>query len=287
MRALAPPTLDAVAVFQTCTNSIADSDLQNRLKAIEGDIEKAADEYRSRAATQQLYRILPCTAKNSEFVAKEVTKQELKNLYTDQMVPKTKMARHTYDSLIANAPYGKCPSCALGQATTLDHYLPKAKYPLTSTVPINLVPSCKDCNTTKSTQIATRQNEQSFHPYFDHEPFTADSWLYAEVIEGSPLAVLFFVNPPTHWNQISGDRARAHFKSFNLAERYSQEATNELAGLKFSLPAYEESLAPSGIRRHLVIEKQKNETLHPNSWQTALYRALSESDWYCNGGYRS
>jgi hypothetical protein len=49
---------------------------------------------------------------------------------------------------------GRSPFCGVGHGSALDHNLPKTKFPQLLVVPLNLVPSCKNCNTGNNTVIA-------------------------------------------------------------------------------------------------------------------------------------
>jgi 5-methylcytosine-specific restriction endonuclease McrA len=285
MRALALPILDPQAVYQECINSIADKDLRYRLNLATSDIVFAASDYQKRAEEKQLYTIPPNNCGNGEIALGLVTKGELKDVYSSHMVGRAKPARAIYDELLSQAPLGKCPFCGFGQVSTLDHYLPKSKYPQLSVFPLNLVPSCTDCNTRKSAAIASVAERQSLHPYFDHQNFIDDQWLYAKLMPFEPAIVHFFVKPPDHWSDISKARVQSHFNDFKLASRYSVEASNELACLRAMLADYWKLSGLNGIKQDLKIRAQSYQSLHSNSWQTAMFQALIASDWYCDGGF--
>ena len=285
MRALNAPNYDPLAVYQTCINGITDNDLIARLNNINDRIVFAAKDYEQKAKAQLLYSIPKNNCKNGEIALGEVTKDELKEVYTSHMVEKSKPARAIYDSLLSQAHLGKCPYCGFGQTSTLDHYLPKAKYPQFSVLPFNLVPSCRDCNTGKSTSIATTAEAQSLHPYFDHQNFIDDQWLHAKVIQTTPAIIRFFVKAPEQWDDISKARVQAHFCNFNLASRYSVEAVNELVSLRDVLISYCQLMGSKSVRNLLEIEANSSARQHSNSWKTAMLQALVVSDWYCDGGF--
>ena len=285
MRALDAPADSPQLVYQTCTNSVRDINLRNRLNQIINDIVAAAENYENKATTNQLYTIPPNIIGNNDIVTGTVTKRELKDVYSSHMVGRKKPARAIYDQLLSKAPLGKCPFCGFGHASTLDHYLPKTKFPLIAVLPLNLVPSCKDCNTGKSTAIATTEEKQCLHPYFDHQKFIDDQWLYAEIEQTSPTNIRFRVQPPTDWDEISKERVHSHFHDFKLAARYAIEASNELACLRDTLSCYSEQIGSEGVKRHLEIVAQSHFRQHINSWQTAMFQALSVSNWYCGGGF--
>lgn len=285
MRAIAAPNYNIQDVYLTCITSIADESVRNRLDLAKNEIVAAGLDYKTRAENKQLYTIPPNNCGNDETALCSVTKNELKGIYSSHMVGKTKPARIIYDSLLSQAPLGRCPLCGFGHASTLDHYLPKSKFPQFSILPLNLIPSCKDCNTGKGTITAILAEEQSLHPYFDQDEFINTQWLYAEVIHTTPATVRFFASPPESWDHISKARAHSHFNDFKLASRYSIEASNNLACLRESLLCYRELLGADGIKSHLTIEAQSHASQHRNSWQTAMFQALSASDWYCAGGF--
>jgi 5-methylcytosine-specific restriction endonuclease McrA len=285
MRAIAVPDFEHQVVYQTCINSIADESLRSRLNHVSANIADAANEYKQKAQAEQLYTIPPNNSRNDDIVLGAVTKKELKDVYNLQMVRRSKPARKIYDLLLSQAPFGLCPFCGFGHATTLDHYLPKTKYPQLSVLPLNLVPCCKDCNTGKRTTIAVTAQEQSLHPYFDHQKFINEQWLFAEVKQTAPATVYFFVEAPDSWDEISRARVHSHFNDFNLASRYSIEASNQLACLRHSLADYLDVGDLERVRQHLMAEARAYARQHKNSWDTAMFQALAASDWYCNGGF--
>ncbi|PZO36646.1 MAG: hypothetical protein DCF19_20785 [Pseudanabaena frigida] len=285
MRALTAPNYDPLTVYQTCINGVTDDSLIDRLNNITDEIVFAAKDYEQKAKAQLLYTIPKNNCKNNEIALGKVTKEELKEVYTSYMVVSSKPARDIYDSLLSQAHLGKCPYCGFGQTRTLDHYLPKAKYPQFSVLPFNLVPSCRDCNTGKNTAIATTAEAQSLHPYFDHQIFINDQWLYAKVNETKPATIYFFVKAPKQWDEISKARVQAHFCNFNLSSRYSVEAGDALVSLRDVLISYCQSFGSKSVRDLLKIEANSSAKQHSNSWKTAMLQALVVSDWYCDGGF--
>jgi len=272
---MTPPEEDACAVYETCISGITDIDLLNRLRWLSFYIRIEADRYMQHASDKKLYKILPNNCKNDDVVNGEVTKQELKDVYSIHMVGRSKAARNIYDSLLSRAPLGICPFCGFGHADTLDHYLPKAKYPQLSVLPINLVPSCRVCNTGKSTSIASTAAAQVLHPYFDHQNVINDQWLFATVSMSSyPPTCVYFIKTPEHWDDISKARIYSHFNDFKLASRFSIEAAKELANQKYSLDEFKRKHGIYALIDMLSDMAKSHYKNHVNSWQTAFYQAL-------------
>ena len=286
MRLLPTPTDDQAAVFALCINSISNMELRNRLEAISLHFNAAAQDYFARGQLRQLYLIPAVNLKDDAIVVGAVTKAELKSAYSDHMVGKGKPAREIYDRLILSAPFRRCPYCGIGHTTTLDHYLPKAKFPLLSVVTLNLVPSCKDCNTDKRISFATTETEQTLHPYFEQNAVIDEQWLYAHLNQSNPPVLEFFVSAPAHWPNILKDRVAAHFTSYNLKARYSLEASNGLATLRDTLDLIWEKAGEQGVREHLNATAAGHARRHANAWDTAMYQTLAGNHWYCAGGFR-
>ncbi|OYQ77020.1 hypothetical protein B9T12_09700 [Wohlfahrtiimonas chitiniclastica] len=62
-----------------------------------------------------------------------------------------------------------CPSCGeLGRPRTLDHYLPKDKFPELAVLLLNLTPMCDWCQGEKLAEYMTDDGKKRYiHPYFD------------------------------------------------------------------------------------------------------------------------
>ncbi len=283
MRAISAPEEESRTVYQICVGSITDVNLRNRLNELTDYIVTAADDYQKSATAKNLYAFQSHNCSDSDIILDGVTKKELKDLYSNQMVRKNKRARLIYDSLLSRAPSGRCPFCGMGNVSTLDHYLPKTKYPQLSVVPLNLIPSCKDCNMGKGATVARKAGNQILHPYFDHQNFINQQWLYAEVKHTNLVTICFYVQAPEDWDDISKERVHAHFKKFKLAYRYSVEASNEIAGLRGALSNF--NLGGVEVQKLLMSMADGYAMQHTNSWQTAMFQALANDDRYCNGGF--
>ncbi|NQY16716.1 HNH endonuclease [Alteromonas sp.] len=286
MRALAPPQLVFTDVLNTCVGSISCPTLSQNINAISPILNNATQDFDTKSTTSDLFQIQPFTGEDTDYVAGKVTKKELKGLYTHHMVPAKKPARQYYDKLMLQAPYRICPFCGFGQVTTLDHYLPKSKFPLLSIFPKNLVPSCADCNKGKNAGIATSRNEQCLHPYFDQGHFIDEQWLFAEVIHTRPARIRYFVQAPNHWSDADKARVNCHFSDFKLASRFNIQAGDEISSLRIELDIDYQINQQTGVEQALLKKHAVASQQHMNSWKTAMYQALVADDWYCSGGFK-
>ncbi|MBB6559572.1 hypothetical protein HNP48_002239 [Acidovorax soli] len=285
MRNLPLPTLKAERLFDDCISGIANASTRADFAGARKQFKDAESNYLNAASNHVLYQLQPTTQKNEEVIYNGLTKSQIKSLYSEHMVPDSKVARQHYDSLVMSAPYRKCPFCGFGRATTLDHYLGKSEYPWLSIVPINLIPACKDCNHGKGTARARTAANQTIHPYFESPELSSSQWLFASVIETTPLSIDYKVVPPAHWDVPFSKRVVKHFEDFDLKVRFAIESAPVLASLRGTLTKLQAKSGRTAVKDHLSVVAEGEEQLYLNSWKTALYQALAQNDWYIDGGF--
>ncbi len=272
------PTISAEDAFETCISRIRDAGLKQRMKDITDAVVASAEAYDTAAEQAQLHTTAVHAGVNGSVTTKEMTR-----LYDGRMAAAKSPGRGIYDALIASAEHGRCPFCGHRVVSTLDHVLPKAHYPALAVAPDNLVPSCADCNKTKHDQPLADEAEQYIHPYYDE--IEGELWLRAEVLETAPASLRFFVEPFEGWPDILGQRVENHFTRLGLSRLYSSQAAQELVSIRYQVSALHNRLGAEGVRRFLIESHASRANARTNSWQTAFYAALSESDWYCDGGF--
>jgi hypothetical protein len=283
MRKIKKPILDPGVVFGMCIDKIENQALKNKMKGIATNIMTEAINYDNIAKRLELFKMVAFQGKNADIVLNDISKGELKTLYSYYMVNSAKPARFIYDKLRSSSVDKLCPTCGFGQVKTLDHYLPKSKFPLYSVLPYNLIPACRDCNTEKLASTVNSAEMQTIHPYYDSNHFFDEQWLFARLECTTPPTVVFFVDAPLHWDPISKKRVVSHFKEFNLSERFSVAVSTQLAAISDYLVILSDDLAR---QKHLLETAGIYHNAHRNSWQTALTQALANSHWYWREGYK-
>jgi hypothetical protein len=199
----------------------------------------------------------------SETVNADLSLNEMKSLYLKGMSSIAGPARRFYDSLINTAPHGTCPLCGQGKVRNLDHHLPQSRYPALVVTPINLIPSCRDCNLAKTRKVPGTIGEQTIHPYFDD--FTKERWLYANVVIGSPPVLLYEVRLPKGWSENTGDRLRHHMTVFKLAQTFTLLAGEELSQIAPELLNLHRAGGADAILQELQARAINRERTHRNS----------------------
>ncbi len=233
MKRLTIPNHNYSDLIDLCIEGIADTQaIKPRIIANKKNLLLDASVYDTKINQGQIYIYTPLIRFHDAVCIKS-TKEDYEKLYTQYFVPKAKKIRVMYDAILTSAK-GECPFCGgLGDPSNLDHFLPKAEFPQFSIYPSNLVPSCRDCNMgEKKVGYATSAEEQMIHPYLDKKIFFAEQWITAEYIADSnldePGEFRYYVNPPSHWDDVDQKRAEKYFNDFNLSSRYAKQATSSL-----------------------------------------------------------
>jgi hypothetical protein len=275
------PQQDPGDTFDTCISKIKNKALKARFASVRQTIVDESANFDSRAAAAELHLIM-----QSASVDGQVSKDEMVALYDGRFAGKNGPGRSIYSSLQLLPKNGRCPYCDHRDVSTLDHVLLKALFPCLAVTPSNLVGTCKDCNKAKLTAAPTNASDAVLHPYFDD--VSSETWLRAQVVEQLVCAVLFRVEARPNWPKALNDRLQKQFGALGLARLYSQQAAREMSGIRRNLIRVYEAGATgaSAVRRELKHQWESRNEDSPNSWQTALYGALYQSTWFCDGGFR-
>jgi hypothetical protein len=281
LKKLDKPNLRHEDVYATCTSRVSDANYKHCLNISAHEINTMADEYNSLADTEELFALAGIFPRRGEdpVVLNQLTRSQLTKLYSQQMVPADSPGRKIYDDIFVLAN-DLCPFCGgIGHTYTLDHYLPKANFPIYSIHPANLVPCCRDCNTGKGNNVAASLDSQTLHPYFDRDFYFTEKWVSARLISVNDPVLDFYVDPPAHWQQACKDRVITHFEAYKLKRRYKVESGVELSTLIHQRKTIMENLSPESFRQQLA-SISSCLSLPPNHWKRVMYTTLSQNEGF-------
>ncbi|MCW0506937.1 HNH endonuclease [Aeromonas piscicola] len=256
------------------------------------------NKYRLLGADGELFKFpkIDDLKKNTTIVP-GLNKSQLDALYTGNLRNLKKPARMIYDRLLASANE-RCPFCGdIGKSENIDHFLPIAHFPQLSVLPLNLVPSCRDCNMgEKGDYYATTAGDQILHPYLDMDCFYSQQWVFASYVildvedPITPGAVIYTAAPPDTWELIDAQRAYKHFSAFDLARRYSSNAGEHLAVIVSQknnfYKKHRGSMSAEELENEFIntfLEPIITGHLFENHWQKIMYKCLSKSKDFLQG----
>lgn len=289
MKRLALPNISFNDMLVKCSEGMEQVNVRNNFISVFPTFYAKEQQYQALSLAGNLYaypKVNPLT--NTTPVVGHLTKRKLVNLYENNLRDKDKPARDYYDALLVSSGE-RCPFCGdIGQTKNLDHFLPKAHFPEFSVMPLNLVPSCRDCNMGEKGQAyATLEDDQAIHPYVDKDIFYQEQWIYAEYIDEDDGAVVYYVQCPAAWSQEEKNRAENHFNSLDLANRYSLEAGKHLSEvidqknafvdviLGFNPQATTQAIKDAFVNANL--QPVINSGQFSNHWKKVMYQCLANS----------
>ena len=250
-------------VYEECVQSFRDKDLRNRLERcadlLERDSKKFEEDF-----PQNIMQL------SESELPDDVSGENLVDVYKYKFAKMKSPGRRYYDKLL-NAPReGFCPICGVRQVSTLDHYLPKSKYPLLAITLPNLIPSCSDCNRNKMVYIPKCIEDAPFHPYFDD--LSDVIWLEAEIFEDRTIK--YYVACPETWDRVLKERLSGFLQVYKLQKVYAAHAIREWESMrKLTKELYQSGGSPE-LHQHLLNMKESVEEVDLNWWKAALCRAL-------------
>lgn len=271
------PVRSADQTFERCVHGVRDLDLRARFEAIRPAIVGTAQAF-DEATRQGTIAEFPSVQDVGD-----VSGDELRWLYTNRLVRSTTPGRVVYDEIMLAAPNGRCPMCGHRQVSTLDHYMPRAFFPALSVAPLNLIPACGDCNKAKLDAVPANAEEVTLHPYVDN--VDAVHWLAAEVRQTAPASVHFYVDPPDTWDPTVTARVGYQFLLLGLPALYASQAAEEIMNIRHLLGRLLAAGGGNEVAAYLADQAESRCAARLNSWQTAMYTAVKDSAWFCNGGF--
>ena len=264
-------------IIDDCISNMRDTknSTKSRVVSSKNEIVSKSKEYDELAQKGQLGRL-----KEHENIKGGATKRDMQKLYDQKFARKEQGGRKYYDAIKLLAPYGRCPLCGQREVKTLDHYLPKSKFPLYAVTPYNLIPACSDCNKDKFNDISICREKETIHPYYDD--FTDEVWIKAKMIEEDPITFEFYVKKPKNWDDLKYKRACYHFEKFGLNKLYKPYACEMFTGC---LPRLRRLLKKSGriaVEEHIKECIDEAREVRLNTWQAAVYESILECEWFWN-----
>jgi hypothetical protein len=264
--------------YLECISRVKNAELLARLASAVDKADAASHAYVAAAIEGKTHRLEP-----GDFDLPNVRVDEAVVNYDSRMAKMGSPGRPIYDEIMISSVRFRCPMCGHRKVSTLDHYLPKTLFAALAVDPANLVPCCAECNRVKGQFFADSLASELLHPYFDD--VDSEPWLAARIERASlPATIIYYVSVPSSWDSLIAARVKAHFSYFNLAGLFGVQAADELHNIKHRLA----DLIPFGaseVRDHLAAEAASRRQSGNNTWQRALYEAISVDDWFCAGGF--
>ena len=265
---LEKPDIDMESVIKDCISNITVQPTLAHINASKTTIISKSVEYDELAEQGQL-RTLETHTK----VYGGATKDDMVWLYDNKFVADG--GRKYYEKIKSIPKYNKCPFCGVGRVSTLDHYLPKTKYPTYAVTPVNLVACCAECNKKKKSEIGETRENEFIHPYYDD--FDDAVWLKVKIIFDEEIIFSFYVEKPDTWKQEKYERAQNHLKKLQLNKLYVAHCGEEFSEYGYTAKELYEIGGEELVKEDLLGRIEERRRVTKNNWRAALYEGLLES----------
>lgn len=171
--------------------------------------------------------------------------------------------------------YQFCPSCGeAGNPDTLDHYLPKKKFPHFAVTVSNLTPMCGSCQRRKGDDVGDDANPKFFiHPYFDN--FANDQLLKLEI--NPPFQTpTFELQVCAALSDANKSIVEQHVQRLELAVRYRSFFRNRYKRLL----KHAQRCRDKGVYFRAVLEmaKDDHEEEGRNTWDHVFFFSVLENE---------
>lgn len=264
-----------------------------RLKCIDDNVEKivcdCVSNYRKTSKKDRIKGYITNLKKNEELLEKhfkndgyldfledyetlndlDLVKEDMVGLYEEKFSKKGQPGRKYYNKIKLLSDF--CPYCLQNEVKQVDHHFPKSEKPTLSVTPINLVPSCSDCNKAKDT------TEGLFNPYFDD--VDSEQYLFCN-INFSENGIIFdyYSKKPENWEPYFYERVENLFTKLNdghdVLHSYRLFAGSNFTSLKRNLKRCSKR-GKDELKETIedYLEGAKEE-IGLNSWKYGMYDGL-------------
>jgi len=168
------PTFTIKDTYPICVSFVSDPIVRSYLQSIQAEVEEYSNCYERLAIDGKLNEFVVPDLFNDEIDSKNIWLKKLYKYYLSvKGNPVYAEAYKFYNHIKNYESYDlirRCTYCNHTMVQALDHFLPESVFKGLAVNPINLVPSCDNCNEIKLAYKPSRlrQNSVLIHPYFDN-----------------------------------------------------------------------------------------------------------------------
>lgn len=279
MKKIDKPIMIYTDVLDACIGSMQAGSSKDLFTSKKSVFIESSDLYEDLGSTNRLENFVNHSPQVTTIPAE---REEIVKLYEKFKSNKEPSVFHEELLLMTN----KCLYCNMVVPESLDHYLPKRKFPLLSINPLNLIPSCFGCNN-RLNAVSGRGEALVIHPYFNEIDMIYDQqWIFATLPEDQP----FFTNDEsmvielrfhTNFDAINVDniiKTKLKFQfEILIRDRYEAEAAEVISSEINRLRDYSgtDNTRRNENKRHLL---RKSKYFTANSYNNVIYKALSDSE---------
>ncbi|SPK72692.1 Phage-related protein [Cupriavidus taiwanensis] len=171
-----------------------------------------------------------------------------------------------------------CPMCGTTLPRTFDHYMPAVKFPEFAVHPLNLVPCCATCNSTKDADWLTPAGARQYlHAYSDQLPdlqFLSVQLHENAVLQG--VGATFSMQRPRAMPNALWPLIVSHFTRLNLIARYDERGNDEIAEILSVCRVHLDAGGPDARTFLQGLAEDRKAVFGRNHWIAVLMEAMAQ-----------
>lgn len=171
-----------------------------------------------------------------------------------------------------------CPYCTIGEASSLDHIIPKSVMPVFADHPKNLIPCCSNCNSKKSNVWFANDNWDYINLYIDDLP--NKQFLFVDLaIDNNTLKVKFYIDNRNHIKENLFLKISNHYTKLDLCRRFEQCSNQEISEVATLIKNFSKCVTDAKCKE-VILEssKQLQDEYGFNYWKAVLRAECCSND---------
>lgn len=173
-----------------------------------------------------------------------------------------------------------CPYCGMTLPKSHDHYLPEDLFPEFSVHPLNLVPCCSNCNSSKGKRWI--ENNRRLFVHFYSDTVSSEQYLYVQLHQRQDalgIGATYYISEHKpddlsvdEWNLI-----QSHYTRLSLIDRYNYEVNSEVSYIFDNCKAFVSAGGQDVASFLNNFSDNEAEIYGANYWRGVLMRELAQS----------
>lgn len=209
-------------------------------------------------------------------------KNDLQNLYSFKSLKVQELLR-TVTTTSSNRKRSICVNCTVSEINSFDHTLPQTEFSEFVVNPLNLIPSCTNCNSRKG-KFWTKGNEKIFlNLYTDILPDVQFLHAIIDVKSLLEIEIKFVLSKPNGMGDQLFKLIESHYRKLGLFKRFLDNADDIVSEFENEIKPYLKKLSKTAIEECITETIEKNKLLYGvNFWKCILKQALLNDEKFMN-----
>jgi 5-methylcytosine-specific restriction endonuclease McrA len=242
---------------------------RSTLRSIRPTILSTFSEYSSNVNIRQLQLISPSSLLYPH-------KELLQDCYSVKSIGLTKLKKAIKDKQDVMLK-GECQYCNIGEPTTFDHYLPKARFPEFAALSINLMPCCFQCNLDKGDKWLSGSNRRFINFYYDELPVV--NYLKCKILFKNGIPIAKFKIDVRMVDSCLQKTILSHYTELKLIKRYQERSGSEIGYVLTAIAHNAKPNRRAKVIKDLILQAKDIKAQKGNNyWRAIIIETLANSE---------